>query len=38
MDTFKDKRQLDELNDKSAPWKVWAQEMALSNDTVLTAT
>ncbi|HEY2472004.1 MAG TPA: sugar phosphate nucleotidyltransferase [Terracidiphilus sp.] len=24
MDTFKDKRCLDELNDRSAPWKVWS--------------
>jgi glucose-1-phosphate cytidylyltransferase len=38
MDTFKDKRRLDELNDKSAPWKVWAQDLAVSNGAVLRAT
>jgi glucose-1-phosphate cytidylyltransferase len=25
MDTFKDKQRLDELNQGTAPWKVWGQ-------------
>lgn len=25
MDTFKDKQRLDEMNQRSAPWKVWAE-------------
>jgi glucose-1-phosphate cytidylyltransferase len=31
MDTFKDKHRLDELNDRSAPWKVWTQNVAVSS-------
>jgi glucose-1-phosphate cytidylyltransferase len=30
MDTFKDKRRLDDLNDTTAPWKLWAQHEALN--------
>lgn len=37
MDTFKDKRRLDELNDKSAPWKVWARDLEISNGTSMRA-
>lgn len=38
MDTFKDKRLLDELNDKSAPWKVWAQNRTVSSGAMKSAT
>ncbi|MGC2639230.1 MAG: sugar phosphate nucleotidyltransferase [Acidobacteriaceae bacterium] len=30
MDTFKDKRRLDDLNDTTAPWKLWAQHEVLN--------
>jgi glucose-1-phosphate cytidylyltransferase len=35
MDTFKDKHRLDELNDRSAPWKVWTHDEPVSNGAAL---
>jgi glucose-1-phosphate cytidylyltransferase len=32
MDTFKDKQRLEELNQNSAPWKVWRNRPAPSTD------
>jgi hypothetical protein len=32
MDTFKDKQHLEELNQGSAPWKVWNHSDSLSAD------
>jgi glucose-1-phosphate cytidylyltransferase len=37
MDTFKDKHRLDELNDGTAPWKVWAQGISTPNQANLTS-
>lgn len=35
MDTFKEKRRLDELDQTTAPWKVWNREAANSNGSKL---
>lgn len=37
MDTFKDKQRLDELNEGSAPWKVWTQGISTPNSEKLVA-